>query len=92
MFTLLQLIDLKCLNNDYCLQLFIQTESYLIDHVLNISLNSMLTSHPVTLLFLRGVHERLVGNVIELALDPHVNKTGDIWHICIEVVIPPFCT
>ncbi|KAG8632885.1 isoamylase 3, chloroplastic isoform X1 [Manihot esculenta] len=32
----------------------------------------------------RGVHERLVGNVIELALDPHVNKTGDIWHICIE--------
>ncbi|KAF7829964.1 isoamylase 3, chloroplastic isoform X1 [Senna tora] len=22
--------------------------------------------------------------MIELALDPHLNKTGDIWHICIE--------
>lgn len=25
------------------------------------------------------------GGIIELALDPHLNKTGDIWHICIEV-------
>ncbi|KAK7282835.1 hypothetical protein RIF29_11919 [Crotalaria pallida] len=26
----------------------------------------------------------LDGGMIELALDPHSNKTGDIWHICIE--------
>ncbi|XP_057973626.1 isoamylase 3, chloroplastic isoform X2 [Malania oleifera] len=27
---------------------------------------------------------RLNGGMKELTLDPHVNKTGDIWHICIE--------
>jgi isoamylase len=24
--------------------------------------------------------------MIELVLDPSVNKTGDTWHICVEVV------
>ncbi|CAK7347191.1 unnamed protein product [Dovyalis caffra] len=32
----------------------------------------------------RGKRERLDGGMIEVALDPGVNKTGDIWHICIE--------
>lgn len=32
----------------------------------------------------RGKFGRPDGDMIELALDPHVNKTGDIWHICIE--------
>ncbi|KAK3230950.1 hypothetical protein Dsin_002831 [Dipteronia sinensis] len=32
----------------------------------------------------RGNLDRLDGGMIELALDPRVNKTGDIWHICIE--------
>ncbi|GLT73053.1 hypothetical protein SLA2020_449390 [Shorea laevis] len=32
----------------------------------------------------RGKFGRLDGGMMELALDPHVNKTGDIWHICIE--------
>ncbi|WJX34986.1 Isoamylase 3, chloroplastic [Trifolium repens] len=32
----------------------------------------------------RGSIETLDGGMIELALDPHVNKTGDIWHISIE--------
>nr|XP_023872400.1 isoamylase 3, chloroplastic-like [Quercus suber] len=31
--------------------------------------------------------ERWDGKMMELTLDPHVNKTGDIWHICIEVVL-----
>jgi hypothetical protein len=36
---------------------------------------------------IRGKFGRLDGGMMELALDPHVNKTGDIWHICIEVVL-----
>lgn len=32
----------------------------------------------------RGKSERTDGGMIEVALDPKVNKTGDIWHICIE--------
>ncbi|KAJ7958969.1 putative Isoamylase [Quillaja saponaria] len=32
----------------------------------------------------RGKLGTLDGGMIELALDPQVNKTGDIWHICIE--------
>ncbi|XP_061371721.1 isoamylase 3, chloroplastic [Gastrolobium bilobum] len=32
----------------------------------------------------RGGIGTLDGGMIELALDPHLNKTGDIWHICIE--------
>ncbi|KAL5065857.1 hypothetical protein RYX36_027594 [Vicia faba] len=28
--------------------------------------------------------DTLDGGMIELALDPHLNKTGDVWHICIE--------
>lgn len=27
------------------------------------------------------------GGMTELALDPNMNKTGDIWHICIKVNI-----
>lgn len=36
---------------------------------------------------IRGKFGRLDGGMMELALDPRVNKTGDIWHICIEVVL-----
>ncbi|KAA8538124.1 hypothetical protein F0562_027732 [Nyssa sinensis] len=32
----------------------------------------------------RGKQDRLDGGMMELTLDPHVNKTGDIWHICVE--------
>ncbi|XP_004501686.1 isoamylase 3, chloroplastic isoform X1 [Cicer arietinum] len=32
----------------------------------------------------RGPIGTLDGGIIELALDPHLNKTGDVWHICIE--------
>uniref|UniRef100_A0A5B7BHN1 isoamylase n=1 Tax=Davidia involucrata TaxID=16924 RepID=A0A5B7BHN1_DAVIN len=32
----------------------------------------------------RGKHDRLDGGMMELTLDPHMNKTGDIWHICVE--------
>ncbi|KAF7141222.1 hypothetical protein RHSIM_Rhsim06G0077600 [Rhododendron simsii] len=32
----------------------------------------------------REEHDKLDGGMVELTLDPHVNKTGDIWHICIE--------
>ncbi|KAK7311648.1 hypothetical protein RJT34_09920 [Clitoria ternatea] len=31
-----------------------------------------------------GTIDALDGGMIELALDPDMNKTGDIWHICIE--------
>ncbi|KAL2339948.1 hypothetical protein Fmac_007888 [Flemingia macrophylla] len=32
----------------------------------------------------RGSSGTLDGGIIEMVLDPDVNKTGDIWHICIE--------
>jgi isoamylase len=25
---------------------------------------------------------------LEIALDPDVNRTGDLWHICVEVRLP----
>lgn len=36
--------------------------------------------------FSREEHDKLDGGMVEMTLDPRVNKTGDIWHICIEVV------
>ncbi|KAG5048719.1 hypothetical protein JHK85_009822 [Glycine max] len=32
----------------------------------------------------RGSIDALDGGMIEMVLDPDLNKTGDIWHICIE--------
>ncbi|KAL3830402.1 hypothetical protein ACJIZ3_019204 [Penstemon smallii] len=32
----------------------------------------------------RGLHKNLDQGMIELSLDPQINKTGDIWHICVE--------
>ncbi|KAK7353040.1 hypothetical protein VNO80_18473 [Phaseolus coccineus] len=32
----------------------------------------------------RGSIDTMNGGMIELVLDPDLNKTGDIWHICIE--------
>ncbi|KAG4914964.1 hypothetical protein JHK87_052521 [Glycine soja] len=32
----------------------------------------------------RGCIDTLDGGMIEMVLDPDLNKTGDIWHICIE--------
>ncbi|KAK4483937.1 hypothetical protein RD792_011146 [Penstemon davidsonii] len=32
----------------------------------------------------RGLHENFDQGMIELSLDPQINKTGDIWHICVE--------
>ncbi|KAE9457384.1 hypothetical protein C3L33_10706, partial [Rhododendron williamsianum] len=34
--------------------------------------------------FSREEHDKLDGGMVEMTLDPRVNKTGDIWHICIE--------
>ena len=34
---------------------------------------------------LRGSIDALDGGMIEMVLDPDLNKTRDIWHICIEV-------
>ena len=39
----------------------------------------------------RGSIGTLDGGMIELALDHHLNKTGDIWHIFIEVYLPLDC-
>lgn len=33
----------------------------------------------------RGSIDTMNGGMIEMVLDPDLNKTGDIWHICIEV-------
>lgn len=40
------------------------------------------------LIWFSGNLGRLDGGMVELALDPQVNKTGDIWHICVKVVFP----
>ncbi|OMP01291.1 hypothetical protein COLO4_12004 [Corchorus olitorius] len=32
----------------------------------------------------RGELDSMAGTMTEISLDPRVNKTGDIWHICIE--------
>ena len=37
-------------------------------------------------MYFRESIDTLDGGMIELALDPHLNKTGDVWHICIEVL------
>jgi len=36
-------------------------------------------------MYFRGSIDALDGGMIEMVLDPDLNKTGDIWHICIEV-------
>jgi hypothetical protein len=28
---------------------------------------------------------------LEIALDPDVNRTGDLWHICVEVRLTSRC-
>ncbi len=30
------------------------------------------------------------GGCLEIALDPDVNRTGDLWHICVEVKACPY--
>ncbi|KAL7262551.1 hypothetical protein ACSBR1_000838 [Camellia fascicularis] len=32
----------------------------------------------------REEHDKPDGGMVELRLDPHLNKTGDIWHLCVE--------
>lgn len=32
------------------------------------------------------MHSKLEEEMIELSLDSQINKTEDIWHICVEVV------
>ncbi|KAL9312815.1 hypothetical protein ACSQ67_018267 [Phaseolus vulgaris] len=34
---------------------------------------------------LQGCIDTMNGGMIEMVLDPDLNKTGDIWHICIEL-------
>ncbi|KAL6572542.1 Isoamylase 3, chloroplastic [Orobanche minor] len=36
----------------------------------------------------RGLPNVLDQEMIEISLDPEVNRTGDIWHICIETDLP----
>ncbi|KAM6547505.1 hypothetical protein CsatB_019181 [Cannabis sativa] len=33
----------------------------------------------------REAHGIEDGEMVELALDPHQNRTGDVWHICVKV-------
>lgn len=37
-------------------------------------------------IFCSGKDDLSDDGMIELVLDPSVNKTGDTWHICVEVV------
>ncbi|XP_019438520.1 PREDICTED: isoamylase 3, chloroplastic-like, partial [Lupinus angustifolius] len=57
-----------------------------VDNGINFSIFSRhATAVTLRLVFPKsGSTGRLNGGIIELALDPHSNKTGDIWHICIE--------
>ena len=43
------------------------------------------------LIYYRENSGTMEGGMIELTLDPHLNKTGDIWHICIEVLLYSDC-
>jgi len=38
------------------------------------------------ILFSRSDNEELHNGMIEVALDPQNNKTGDIWHVFVEVI------
>lgn len=49
-------------------------------------MESQILKEMLVIGIIRGGSERLDDGMMELTLDPHVNKTGDIWHICIEVV------
>ena len=40
----------------------------------------------VFIMYFRESIDTLDGGMIELDLDSHLNKTGDVWHICIEVL------
>ncbi|KAK4390083.1 Isoamylase 3, chloroplastic [Sesamum angolense] len=42
------------------------------------------TAVTLCLVIQRGVNNKPDQGMIELSLDPQVNKTGDIWHICVE--------
>uniref|UniRef100_F6HB57 Uncharacterized protein n=1 Tax=Vitis vinifera TaxID=29760 RepID=F6HB57_VITVI len=35
----------------------------------------------------RGKKDRMDNLMVELTLDADVNRIGDIWHICVEVVL-----
>lgn len=37
-------------------------------------------------MYYRGMHNKPEEEMIELSLDSQVNKTGDVWHISVEVV------
>lgn len=50
-----------------------------------LSMESQILKELLVIGIIRG-SERLDDEMMELTLNPHVNKTGDIWHICIEVV------
>ena len=41
----------------------------------------------VIMYFFRGKKDRMDDLMVELTLDADVNRTGDIWHICVEVVL-----
>lgn len=40
----------------------------------------------IVIFFFRDDNEEPDSGIIEVELDPQRNKTGDIWHICVEVV------
>ncbi|XP_011098801.1 isoamylase 3, chloroplastic isoform X2 [Sesamum indicum] len=42
------------------------------------------TAVTLCLVMQRGVNNKPDQGMIEISLDPQVNKTGDIWHICVE--------
>ena len=41
----------------------------------------------VMMYFFREKQNRMDDIMVELTLDPDVNRTGNIWHICVEVVL-----
>ncbi|XP_026660980.2 isoamylase 3, chloroplastic isoform X2 [Phoenix dactylifera] len=49
---------------------------------------ALFSQHASSVLLSLSLQERKnvneYGGMVEVALDPHKNKTGDIWHVCVE--------
>ncbi|XP_024024358.1 isoamylase 3, chloroplastic isoform X1 [Morus notabilis] len=45
---------------------------------------AIFSRHATAVTLCLSLPERTDGGMVELALDPKVNKTGDVWHICIK--------
>ena len=45
----------------------------------------------MNIIFVKERLGRVDGGMMEFSLDRNVNKTGDIWHICIKVIFDLAC-